>query len=119
MTRVVRVIWGRRETIYFCGEDWTGSIALKSLQKMYFGRASAVCRGAPRDRPPMLRKGRLPPMLRPGWPRSRRTRNSGGEPASGSASLHLAPNEIVLIEWASAERIPSPKPANRDADYEL
>jgi hypothetical protein len=34
MTRVVRVIWGRRETIYFCGEDWTGSIALIGLGKL-------------------------------------------------------------------------------------
>jgi hypothetical protein len=44
MTRVVRVIWGRGETIYFCGENWTGSIALIGLGKLG-GRRTVIVRG--------------------------------------------------------------------------
>jgi hypothetical protein len=32
------VIWGKREAIYFCGQDWTGGIALIRLDKSVFFR---------------------------------------------------------------------------------
>jgi hypothetical protein len=31
--RLVGLIWGRREEVYFCGEDWTGQITLIGLEK--------------------------------------------------------------------------------------
>jgi hypothetical protein len=31
---VVALIWGNREQVYFCGEDWTGSITLIWLSKL-------------------------------------------------------------------------------------
>ncbi len=46
---VVVLIWGRREAKYFYGEDWTGQIALKSLEKIAPSRMR--CRRIPHDKP--------------------------------------------------------------------
>ena len=38
MARVVNLIWVRRETENFCGDDWTGGIALKPKENFRFWR---------------------------------------------------------------------------------
>jgi hypothetical protein len=43
------LIWGSREGIYFCGQDWTGRIALIRFDKFVFAR-TALKRAASRKR---------------------------------------------------------------------
>jgi hypothetical protein len=38
MARVLKVIWVRRERIYFCKRDWTAQITLIRLKKLAFSR---------------------------------------------------------------------------------
>jgi hypothetical protein len=38
MARDMDVIWGKREGIYFCRKDWTGSISLMRFNKLLFWR---------------------------------------------------------------------------------
>jgi hypothetical protein len=40
---VLPLIWGIDEAEYFCGQDWTGQITLKALQKIDFRRTSEIC----------------------------------------------------------------------------
>jgi hypothetical protein len=46
MAGFVGVIWVRGEAEYFCGRDWTGQIALKSLLKINFSRSGHFARRA-------------------------------------------------------------------------
>jgi len=47
MAGVVGVIWDAREAEYFCGQDWTGQIRLKLLEKIAHSRnATPGCRFA-------------------------------------------------------------------------
>jgi hypothetical protein len=32
------LIWGKREAVYFCAGDWTGSITLNGRRKFVFSR---------------------------------------------------------------------------------
>jgi hypothetical protein len=38
------VIWGKREAIYFCGEEWTGSISLNGFEKSAVWRKERTSR---------------------------------------------------------------------------
>jgi hypothetical protein len=42
MAGVVGVIWVCGEEVYFCEQDWTGQIMLKSLWKIDFSRRPAI-----------------------------------------------------------------------------
>jgi hypothetical protein len=47
MAGFVGVIWVSREALYFCADDWTGQISLKSLNKIARTRSASL---APIDR---------------------------------------------------------------------
>jgi hypothetical protein len=48
--RVVPVIWGNQEAVYFFARDWTGSITLMRLVKLSYSRIIVALRQAPLPR---------------------------------------------------------------------
>ena len=42
-TGLMDLIWAKRETIYFCGDDWTGSISLIGFEKFVVWRKRPLC----------------------------------------------------------------------------